>query len=144
MMSTLWLPAGMPIGGPLVRGPTPTSAWRTELNPIPEEWERIFRKHVNQKRNFDARSFGRCKDLVRIGIGCDQAVAFYNHPMVHLCRAVSPNPVRFSRPITERHRPHRTRILQSVGKSQHLLLLRWWKPADLFQDGLFEIHARLP
>ncbi len=72
------------------------------LNPTWNERERIFGKHVYQKRHFDACGFGYGEGIVSICIRGDQAVTFHNYPLIGVSGAVLLNPIHFTAPVTGR------------------------------------------
>jgi hypothetical protein len=87
---------------------------------------------------------------VPVRVRGDQAVTIQNDPLIRVPGAIFPDPVHFTLPIARRYRrrdsPRVTRTgsintLQSVGKAQDLLLLRWWQAAHLIRNCFFEAHA---
>jgi len=109
--------------------------------PTPHKRESVFRKNVHEKRDFYRCGLGGGKHLMSVLIRGDQAVTFHDHPPIRVSGSILLNPIHFAASVAGWERFHNRLVLQAVRETQHLLLLRRRKAADLIQNGFFKAHA---
>jgi hypothetical protein len=112
-----------------------------DILPTRHERQRIFREHVNEKRDLDPCGLGSDKRLMPVSIRSDQSVTFHDHPLIRISGAILPNPFHFAASVAGWDSSHGRLVLQAVRETQYLLLLRRRKAADLIQNGFFQAHA---